>query len=73
MWKRSRSPTSAFLTVATVSPSCSIFIVSRTWSFFSWIFSSVSPEGVSISSVSRSRSALPLTLNARSPSGVSIQ
>ena len=37
---------SAFLTVATVSPSRSISIVSRTWSFFSWILKSSSPDGV---------------------------
>ena len=66
-------PTSAFLTVATVCPPRSTSILSRTLSFFSWIVNSSSPEGLSITSVSRTRSALPLTLNARSPPSVSIQ
>ena len=72
--KRSRNGViNAFLMVATVSPSRSIFIVSRMWSFFSWILKSSWPEGASRTKVSRSRSALPLTLNARSPCSVSIQ
>ena len=64
---------SALWTVATVSPSRSIFIVSRIESFFSWILRSSSPDGASSTKVSRTRSALPLTLKARCPSSVSIQ
>jgi hypothetical protein len=64
---------SAFFTVATVLPSRSISILSRTLSFFSWIVNTSSPLGVSRTSVSRIRSALPFTLKARSPPSVSIQ
>ena len=64
---------SAFFTVATVSPPRSTSILSRTLSFFSWIENSSSPSGLSRTSVSRMRTALPLTLKARSPSSVSIQ
>jgi hypothetical protein len=71
--KRSRKPTSAFLTVATGSPPRSTCILSRRLSFFSWIEKSSSPERLSMTRVSRNRSALPFTLNARSPSSVSIQ
>ena len=66
-------PTSAFLTVATVFPLRSTSILSRTLSFFSWIVNSSSPERLSSTSVSRTRSALPFTLKARSPPSVSIQ
>ena len=61
--KRCRSgDTRAFLTVATVVSPRSIRIESRIESFFSWIFSSSSPDWFSITNVLRIRSALPLTL-----------
>src|ERR1700754_4012068 len=66
-------PTSAFLTVAAVRPSRSISILSRTLSLRSWIVHSSWPERLSMTSVSRTRSALPSTLNAFSPPSVSIQ
>ena len=61
-WKRSRIPTSALWIVATVRPFCSIRILSRTESFFSWIFATSLPLRSSRMNVSRTRSALPSTL-----------
>ena len=66
-------PTRAFFTVATVRPSRSTSILSRTLSFFSWIVNSSSPDGPSSTSVSRMRRAFPSTLITRSPSASSIQ
>jgi hypothetical protein len=63
----------AFLIVATVWPSRSISIVSRMRSFFSWTEKSSAPEVSSSTSVSRTRSAFPSTLNARSSCSFSIQ
>ena len=60
-------------TVATLSPSRSIAIVSRTRSLRSWILSSSCPSRSSNLSVWRTRSFLPFTLNARSPASFSIQ
>lgn len=60
-------------TSATWSPSRSISIVSRTFrAFFSTLKNSL-PGGSRRISVPRRRSALPSTLNARSPAWLSIQ
>jgi hypothetical protein len=63
--KRSRKGVrSAFATVATLSPSRSISIVSRMLTIFFRIVNTSSPAGVSRTRVFRIRSALPSTLNA---------
>src|SRR4051812_34974360 len=62
MSKRSRIPTSALWIVASVSPSRSTRMVSRTVSFFSWILARSFPWRSSRTNVSRTLSALPSTL-----------
>ena len=66
-------PTSALCTLATVSPSRSIAILSRTLSLRSWILATSLPFASSSTNVSRMRIALPSTRKTRSPSSSSIQ
>jgi hypothetical protein len=65
--------TSAFFTVATFRPPASISILSRMLSFFSWIFATSRPLASSSTHESRTRIALPSTLNAFAPVSSSIQ
>jgi len=62
MSKRSRIPIRALWTVASVWPSRSTYILSRTDSFFSWMVATSLPSRSLRMNVSRTRSALPSTL-----------